>query len=145
MPSDSRIQEAIAKFTSNIPIKVIDHLFAIYGARALEVLELTIDNPDLRETLNTDVLDIKAQIVFAVEQEFAHNLIDILRRRTTLAMSGEYGLNLLPEVIGILQKHCGWTLEQCDRAVDDYRFYMEHNCIPDYQINQKAQPKVTMQ
>jgi len=144
-PTDSRIQEAIAEYSSIIPIKVIDHLFAIYGARALEVLELTIDNPDLSETLSSDGLDIKAQIVFAVQQEFAHNLVDILRRRTTLAMKGEYGLNLLPEITIVLQKYCGWTLEQCDLAVDEYRFYMEHNCIPEYQLNQKAQPTVAIQ
>lgn len=144
LPSDSRIQKAITKHSSTLPIKVIDHLFNIYGARALEVLELTANNPNLRERLNPDVLDIKAQIVFAVEREFAHTLVDILRRRTTLAMNGEYGLNLLPEVTDVLQKHCGWTSEQCDRAVDDYRFYMEHNCIPDFQLSQTAQSKVAI-
>ena len=44
LPSDSRIQEAITKYSPNLPIRVIDHLFAIYGARAVEVLELTINN-----------------------------------------------------------------------------------------------------
>ena len=134
LPSDRRIQEAIDRYESTLAIDTIDHLFSVYGARAIEVLALTEDNPALRETLSPDLPNIKAQIVYAVESESAHNLVDILRRRTTLAMNGHYGLNLLPAVTETLEKHCGWTKEQSDRAVADYRFYMEHNCIPDYQL-----------
>ncbi|MEO1341323.1 MAG: glycerol-3-phosphate dehydrogenase, partial [Cyanobacteria bacterium J06635_13] len=128
LPRDKRIQQAIDKYESSLSIDVIDHLFYMYGARAIEVLALTEDNPALRELISPDLHDIKAQIVYAVESESAQNLVDILRRRTTLAMNGEYGMNLLPVVTETLQKHCGWNQEQSDRAVADYRFYMEHNC-----------------
>ncbi|MEL7419585.1 MAG: glycerol-3-phosphate dehydrogenase [Cyanobacteria bacterium J06555_3] len=134
LPRDKRIQQAIDKYESILPIEVIDHLFYMYGARAIEVLALTEENPALRELISPDLQDIKAQIVYAVESESAQNLVDILRRRTTLAMNGEYGMNLLPVVTETLQKHCGWNQEQSDRAIADYRFYMEHNCIPDYQL-----------
>ena len=139
LPSDRRIQEAIDKYESSLGIEAIDHLFSVYGARAIEVLALTQDNPALREPICPDSPDIKAQIVYAVESESAHNLVDILRRRTTLATNGHYGLNLLPTVTETLEKHCGWTKEQSDRAVADYRFYMEHNCIPDYQLASMSQ------
>ena len=134
LPSDPRVEQAIIEYDSTLTANTIYHLFSIYGARALEVLALTKDNPDLREPLSPNVLDIKAQILYAVEREFAHTLVDILRRRTTLAINGYYGINLLPAITATLQKHCGWTTEQCDRACDEYRFYMEHNCIPDYQL-----------
>ncbi|MEM6612249.1 MAG: glycerol-3-phosphate dehydrogenase [Cyanobacteria bacterium P01_C01_bin.72] len=134
LPRDKRIQQAIDKYESSLSIEIIDHLFYMYGARAIEVLALTEDNPTLRERISPDLHDIKAQIVYAVTSESAHNLVDILRRRTTLAMSGEYGINLLPAVTETLQKHCGWNQEQSDRAIYEYRFYMEQNCIPDYQL-----------
>ena len=134
LPSDERIQQAIAQYDSTVSAKTIDHLFSVYGARALEVLALTKDNPELCQPVDPDVPDIKAQIVYAVESELAHTLVDILRRRTTLAMNGHYGINLLPVVTETLQKHCNWTQEQSDRACADYRFFMEHNCIPDYQL-----------
>ncbi|MEO0686768.1 MAG: FAD-dependent oxidoreductase, partial [Cyanobacteria bacterium J06649_11] len=134
LPSDRRIQSAIDQYESILKIDTIDHLFSVYGARASEVLALTEDNPALREFVNPGLPDIKAQIVYAVENESAHTLVDILRRRTTMAMNGHYGLNLLPVVTEVLEKHCGWTEVKSDRAVEDYRFYMEHNCIPDYQL-----------
>ena len=134
LPSDPRIQRAITEYSPILAINTIDHLFYSYGAKALEVLALTKDNPELREQISPDRPDIKAQIVYAVRSELAHTLVDILRRRTTLAMNGNYGMDLLPVVSETLQKHCNWSVEQCDRAGNDYRFYMEHNCIPDYQM-----------
>ena len=134
LPSDPRIQQAITEYSSILSVKTIDHLFFSYGAKALDVLPLTKDNPALREQISPNHPDIKAQIVYAVQSELACTLVDILRRRTTLAMNGHYGMDLLPAVTETLQKHCNWNSEQCDRACDEYRFYMEHNCIPDYQM-----------
>ena len=134
LPTDRRIQQAITEYGSTLSGNTINYLFTIYGAKALEVLALTKETPELCEPLSPDRLDIKAQVVYAVEKEFAHNLVDIMRRRTTLAMNGHYGIDLLPAIAEVLQKHCGWTQSRCDRACDEYRFYMEHNCIPDFQI-----------
>lgn len=144
LSSDLRVQRAIAEYCSILPANTIDHLFSIYGARALEVLALTKDKPDLKEPLSPNVPDIKAQVFYSVEKEFAHTLVDILRRRTTLAMNGHYGMDLLSSVTETLQKHCGWTPEQCDRSCEEYRFYMEHNCIPDFQLAQKVQQTVAI-
>ena len=134
LPSDRRIQQAVTEYEPVLSVNTIDHLFSMYGAKAVEVLALTKENPELRQLISPDLPDIKAQIVYAVESELAQNLVDILRRRTTLAMNGHYGMDLLSVVTETLQKHCGWTQEKCDRAHADYRFFMEQNCIPDYQL-----------
>ncbi len=134
LPSDRRIQQAIDDYGSTLSVKTIDHLFSVYGAKALEILALTRENPALGELLSSELPDIKAQIVYAINSESAHTLVDILRRRTTLAMNGHYGMDLLPVVTETLQQYCGWTKEQSDRACADYRFFMEQNCIPDYQL-----------
>lgn len=134
LPDDERIQQAISDYDSTLSARTIDRLFSVYGAKALEVLALTKENPELGQAIDPALPDIKAQVVYAVTSESAHTLVDILRRRTTLAMNGHYGMNLLPAVTATLQQYCGWDKEQCDRALADYRFYMEHNCIPDYQL-----------
>ena len=138
LPSDRRVQQAIDKYSSTLAIDIIYHLFSIYGAKALEVLALTEDNPELGQRLDSELSAIKAQIVYAVRSEFAHTLVDILRRRTTLAMNGQYGMNLLPEVLDTLQQYCGWDRERCDRARAEYQSFMEQNCIPDYQLKVNA-------
>ncbi len=135
LPSDRTIQEAIDKYSDRLAIKSINHLFSVYGSRASEILALVQDEPELAERIIHNLPDIKAQIVYAVRSELAHTLVDIARRRTTLAIhAGNYGLDLLPVLTETLQKYCGWSQERCDRAVAEYRTYMEENCIPDYQL-----------
>ena len=77
-------------------------------------MALTEDNPALCEAIDPKLPDIKAQVVYAIESESAHNLVDILRRRTTIAMNGHYGLNVLSAVTETLEKHCGWTKEKSE-------------------------------
>jgi glycerol-3-phosphate dehydrogenase len=133
LPDDRRRQQAIQDYGSILSMTVIEHLFNVYGARALEVLTLTKEYPELAQSISPRLPDIKAQIVYAVNSEFAHNLIDIARRRTSLAMKGNYGLDLIPVMTETLQKYCGWSQDRCDRAIVEYQTFMDNNCIPDYQ------------
>jgi glycerol-3-phosphate dehydrogenase len=131
-PSDPLVREAIQTYGDRLPLRTLDALFDLYGARALEVLALVDASPDLAEPIHVCALDIRAQIVYAVQSEYAQTFTDILRRRTTLAMQYNYGFDLLPVVAETLQRHCGWTAAECDRQAQQYRTYMEENCLPDY-------------
>jgi glycerol-3-phosphate dehydrogenase len=134
-PNDVRISEAIQDYRYILPVKTINHLFTVYGAKAIEVLALIDQDSELAQPLTPELPDIKAQIVYAVRAELAHTLVDIARRRTTLTMTGNYGLNLLPVMTDILKKYCGWSQTKCDRSCQEYRTYMEENCIPDFELS----------
>ncbi len=129
------ISQCQTKYQDILTAETINYLFSVYGARARNILALIPENLELATKLSPERLDIKAQIVYAVNNEMACNLVDILRRRTTLAMNGNYGLDLLPTITEVLKDYCGWSHEQCDRACQEYRAYMEANCIPDYQLD----------
>jgi len=140
LPNDLCIQQAIHNYDLTqqcngltISPATIHYLFSLYGARALEVLALVEDDPDLAVPIAPELLDIRAQIVYAVRSEFACTLVDILHRRTTLSMhSKQYGLPLLHSVAEVLMQYCGWDTAECDRNIEAYRTYMAENCIPDY-------------
>jgi glycerol-3-phosphate dehydrogenase len=66
--------------------------------------------------------------------EMAHTITDIVRRRTTLAMQANYGLDVLPVISEVLQKYCDRPETRCDRQIEDFYEYMRDNCIPDYQL-----------
>jgi glycerol-3-phosphate dehydrogenase len=136
LTGDETIQKAISKYQDRLSPDTINYLFSIYGARADRVLALTQENLELATKISPNLPDIKAQIVYAVREEMAQNLVDIARHRTTLAMNGNYGLDLLPVMSEILNKYCGWSLEKCDRACQEYRTFMAENCIPDYQVQE---------
>ncbi len=132
MPHDDRIQQAIKQYRDRLDLSTIDHLFGIYGARAIALLELIDECPELAKCLTPDQPSILAQIVFAVRSEYAETLVDILHRRTMLAMQTDYGLGILPVVTAVLQAHCGWDAARCDREVTTYKQFMRDHCIPDF-------------
>ena len=87
---------------------------------------------ELAEQITPQTRDIKAQVVYAVKSEYAETLVDITRRRTSLAMKANYALDLLPVLTETLTRYCGWSQEKCHQQLEFYRNFMEENCIPDY-------------
>ena len=137
--SDPRVTEAIKQYRDRVSLPSLDHLFTLYGARATNVLNLIDESPDLAAPITPDLPDIKAQIVYAVRHEFAQTFVDILRRRTTIALQFNYGLDVLPIVSEIVKTHCGWSQSKRDRATEEYYDYMKGNCIPDYVLAEKEE------
>lgn len=132
--TDPARAETVKHYQSQLPLVTIDHVFRLYGARAPRVLALTEQAPDLAERITGTGLDIKAQIVYAVQSELAHTLLDICCRRTLIAMAGNYGFDALPAITETLKKHCDWSQERCDRQVEAYRKHIETHYQPDYAL-----------
>lgn len=132
--TDPRIQSAMRQYASLLSRESVSHLFTLYGSQAGPVLALVERSPDLAQKISPNLPDIRAQIVYAAKTELAQTYLDITRRRTTIAMQENYGLNALPIISEVLQQYCGWTAERCDRNAQNYLDYMRDNCVPDFQL-----------
>ena len=142
LPTDPRIQQAQETYQDRVPRPSINHLFAMYGAKAIEVLALTDSEPALAAQIIPELPDIKAQVVYAVRHEYAHTLVDIARRRTTIAMKAHYGLEALPVLLDTLKTYAGWDDYKCATAHENYMSYMKNNCIPDFdEVNSDSEPR----
>ncbi len=64
------------------------HLAHVYGSLADEVLGATADVPNALEPLVSGAPELVAQAVYAYRREWACDVDDVLRRRTTLAIRG---------------------------------------------------------
>ncbi|MBE9061670.1 glycerol-3-phosphate dehydrogenase [cf. Phormidesmis sp. LEGE 11477] len=132
--TDQRIVEAIAKYAPLLATTVVDHIFQRYGARALDLLTLVDESPELAEPIVAGLPDIKAQIVYAVRSEMALTFGDICRRRTMLSLQANYGMGALDAIAQTLQTYCQWSEQDCEQAIANYKTLMAENCIPDYAI-----------
>ncbi|MCM1983435.1 glycerol-3-phosphate dehydrogenase [Lyngbya confervoides] len=132
-PEDRRLPSWLQAYRDRLDPGIINALAQIYGARTGDLLSLVDASPDLAAPLLEGHPFIAAQVVFAVQTEYAYSLVDILLRRTLIAIYGDYGIPLLPRVLQILQIHCGWSREQGDRQIRDYCHYMFTHCIPEYE------------
>ncbi|MGB2926888.1 MAG: glycerol-3-phosphate dehydrogenase [Limnothrix sp.] len=131
----SEIETMINRYKNKVERISIQHLFRVYGSQAIDVLALVDEAADLGDRLVPYLPDIKAQAVYAMRTELAHNIEDICRRRTTLSMLANYGYDALPAVVDALKQHCGLDEAECDRQVAEYKTFIEQNCLPDFEIN----------
>ncbi|BBA78794.1 glycerol-3-phosphate dehydrogenase [cyanobacterium endosymbiont of Rhopalodia gibberula] len=132
LPGDPRVQQVLTEYRDRVSNQTIDHLFSMYGLKTLDILALTDSEPDLATAIVPELPDIKAQIVYAIRHELAYTLIDIMRRRTTLAIHSNYGINLIPSLTETLSRYCGWDEDKCSREKERYIDYIDNNCLPNF-------------
>ena len=102
-----------------------------YGSD-LDLIEKMIqNNPDLATVISDKLSINKAQIVFAIQNEFARNTYDILARRTrALFLDAEESLKIAPQVIKILaqelHKDTDWQKEELKRFTVTANGYLIH-------------------
>ena len=90
---------------------------AIYGADAEKIREIINENPQLAEKLHKDLPYCAAEIVWAIRNEMANTLEDILARRTrALFLDAKAAIEIAPKVAQImadeLRKDKVWIDEQ---------------------------------
>lgn len=84
------------------------HLVDVYGVRAPAVAALTIGHPDLAEPICSWSAAIAAEVVFAVRQEFALGMADILLRRCMAGLGPDLGRAALELALPVATKYLGW-------------------------------------
>jgi glycerol-3-phosphate dehydrogenase len=102
-----------------------DHLGSVYGSLALEVLELAERDPGLSERVCPHQPTIAAQLVRAVENEWALSIGDVLLRRTPLGLAACQALDCLEVVVAHLAPLLGWDKAEEGRQMDAYRREIE--------------------
>ncbi len=88
-----------------------------HGSRAARVLALAEADSALRRCV-TGTHVLAAEVIYAVREEMAQSLSDVIFRRTDLATDGHPGEPALSEVERLLRKKCGWSAR---RAAEERR------------------------
>jgi glycerol-3-phosphate dehydrogenase len=93
-----------------------------YGSDQDKINELINKDNTLSELLSKKLNIIKAQVVFAVKNEFARNTYDVLARRTrSLFLDVEESIKIAPQVIKIIAKELNkdnkWQKEELKRFI----------------------------
>ena len=92
-----------------------------FGAAAKEILNLTKENPELKEPIVAGSSSVLAEVSYGVREEMATSIEDILVRRTGLQLfSWEQARAAAPMVGSIMARELGWPLSQQKAAVGEY-------------------------
>jgi len=88
----------LARCSPDLEPVVRAHLVHLYGSLADEVLAPATADPDLLRPLHPDGPDLAAQALYARDVEWACRPEDVVRRRTTLALRGLAGEEVVRRV-----------------------------------------------
>ena len=97
-----------------------DHL-QIYGTDRMAILQLMEEHPEYKSTLHPNFEYTEAEIVWAVRQEMARTLEDVLARRTrALFLDARASLEMAPEVAAIMARELGRDSDWVKQQIDDF-------------------------
>ena len=94
----------------------LDYLGRCYGTDYRAITKLAHENKELAEQINEDG-EIFAEVVYAVREEMARTLSDIVLRRTGIATLGNPGEKILRKVAAVAAKELQWTPERMEREI----------------------------
>jgi len=101
------------------------HLTSIYGSRAREVLDLARADPSLASPLCPHHRGMEAEVVHAVQNEWAQTLGDVLLRRNALGLSACQALDCVDRVADRVGAALGWDQDRRRREIEAYRHEVE--------------------
>jgi glycerol-3-phosphate dehydrogenase len=111
--------------TSGLAATTAIRLHSLYGARAVDVLAVAAEAPDLQEPFDPETGAIGAEVIFAIRHELAQSLTDILMRRTMVGLSPLMGVGADRAAATVAQRHLGWDEARAEREIAEYRTYLE--------------------
>ena len=87
----------------------VERLLNVYGGRAIDVLQLASDEPPLHKAIDADDSVLAAEIVFAIREELARTLVDIVHRRLMLGFRADQGRPLYEMLAAIAADEFNWS------------------------------------
>jgi glycerol-3-phosphate dehydrogenase len=118
-------KELVAKY--RLSPKTARHLAQKFGADSPKVLELGEQEEQLRQPLIVGGAAIQAEVVYAIREEMAQSIEDILLRRIGLQLySWKEAVQAAPVVGRLLAREFNWTDAQTDEAVCAYLASIQH-------------------
>jgi glycerol-3-phosphate dehydrogenase len=84
-------------------------MVSIYGGRAAQIVDLAQSRAELQVILGSGNAVLAAEAVFAIREELAVTLIDIVHRRMMLGLNADQGASLAREIAGLAAGELHWS------------------------------------
>ncbi|GLX99773.1 MULTISPECIES: glycerol-3-phosphate dehydrogenase/oxidase [Actinoplanes] len=112
--------------SSGLHVARVEHLLGRYGSLVGELLDLIRATPELGRPLDGAEDYLRAEVVYAAAAEGARHLEDVLTRRTRISIETfDRGVEAAPQVAELMGEVLGWSAEQREREVRNYRLRVE--------------------
>ena len=107
-----------------------ERLLDLYGTRAAQIINLVNTRRALAERFDRNSPAIAAELIFAVDAEFAQTLTDVFARRILHAFQPGHGLAGVSRAAEILAAHLGWSTKEVKAQIAGYEQWLDHLRVP---------------
>jgi len=111
------IQEKQSQYQNLFSPHQIAYLVKSYGTLIDEVIEFSAQRMSWQEALNSDGENL-GQVVYAIRNEMAFTLKDILLRRTGIGLLGYPGDEVIQKVANVASDELNWSEERKKSEID---------------------------
>lgn len=103
----------------------IKRILSIYGGRSVGICELCDSNATLARAIDASESVLAAEVVFAIREEFAKSLTDIVFRRSMVGLDADQGRPLYTTIADIAAMELAWNDNEKSRQLDELVDYSE--------------------
>lgn len=101
-----------------------DRLTRLYGARAVQVVQIMEDEPESRRVLDPDSGLVAAEVLLAVRDEEAVHLSDVVMRRVMIGWGPDLGRSASAAVAEVMAAELGWDAHRLEEEMAAYEDYL---------------------
>lgn len=118
--------EFLKENNPDLPVDILNLLYQQYGQGAMVIIKNISKNPELSQKFLPENQFIPAEIDYILKYEFAPHLIDVMSRRTEIAIKVHHSKqHLIAEKIAdIMGIAYGWNNSEKNREIKDYMDYI---------------------
>ena len=102
----------------------IERIVSIYGGRAVELNTLCAGEQSFRQCLDEQRTVLAGEVVFAIREEMARTLTDIVHRRLMLGLDADQGRNHYDAIASIAANEFAWSAQTKE---DELRALRRHS------------------
>jgi glycerol-3-phosphate dehydrogenase len=115
---------------TGLPADQVTRLVDLYGSRAFAVWQLVEQRPELNRVVHPSGV-LAAELVYAVEEDLARSLTDVLARRVLLAFEPGHALDQIDDIAKTLADHLEWDDDQVRAQIAEYEGWLDKLKVPD--------------
>ncbi len=112
----------------NLPLATAYHLLHNYGTNTAHLLALMHEDAALKQQLLPDLPNLAAEVIYAVREELALTIADVLTRRTRVAMLGA-ALDCVATVADLMARELDWDEKQKAQQIADFEAEYEREYL----------------
>jgi glycerol-3-phosphate dehydrogenase len=115
---------------TGLPATQVTRLVDLYGSRAFAVWQLVEQRPELNRVVHPSGV-LAAELIYAIDEDLARSLTDVLARRVLLAFEPGHALEQVDDIAKTLADHLEWDADQVAREIADYEGWLDKLKVPD--------------